>query len=455
MDLVAIDLLTLKAERLRALPTAFPSEGFATLLDGRLRSTGPSVPEHERTAEPEPIETATRDGTDDDVSEPSPREPDPDANVAEAPPVPEDDGARDFGRDGHGGNGPPTPSEPTQAQTPASVAATPAAAGAVAADATDAARAVARPAGSPLAPPQIITAPSLPNVGLTGGAPQATPATASEGGGAPGRTAAGERPSALALQRPYLHPFTGAATQVSRESAQRSTPIGKAAKHSAVARGATNVKAATGHQTAAAGPAEAGRAFALPAGGRASSFAGARAYGPRGPLAQAPGLHSTSIGLTPPKVPGLEFAANLPRPAAAAGAAADQVAVHIRKAAVQGQERISIKLHPAELGRVEVKLEWRDDGLMRVVISAEKTETLELLQRDARALERALQDAGLKTDSGSLSFNLRGHGGRGDDAEHRGAEHSGAHATTAAGDAQAEGAAGWRALHHGLVDLSV
>src|SRR3546814_6284200 len=67
-------------------------------------------------------------------------------------------------------------------------------------------------------------------------------------------------------------------------------------------------------------------------------------------------------------------------------------------------------LHPAELGRIEVKLENASDGTLRAVISAERSETLDLLQRDARGLERALQEAGVKTDSGSLSFNLRGQG---------------------------------------------
>lgn len=44
------------------------------------------------------------------------------------------------------------------------------------------------------------------------------------------------------------------------------------------------------------------------------------------------------------------------------------------------------------------------------MVTVERPETLELLQRDARGLERALQDAGLRTDSGSLNFNLRGDG---------------------------------------------
>ena len=89
---------------------------------------------------------------------------------------------------------------------------------------------------------------------------------------------------------------------------------------------------------------------------------------------------------------------------------AEQIAVQVRRAQVAGQEQINIKLHPAELGRIEVKLESNNDGTLRAVISAERSETLDLLQRDSRGLERALQEAGVKTDSGSLNFNLRGQG---------------------------------------------
>ena len=92
----------------------------------------------------------------------------------------------------------------------------------------------------------------------------------------------------------------------------------------------------------------------------------------------------------------------------AAANPAEQIAVQVQRAQVDGQDRISIKLHPAELGRIDVKLESSHDGTLRAVVSAERSETLDLLQRDARGLERALQDAGVKTDSGSLSFNLRG-----------------------------------------------
>ena len=62
---------------------------------------------------------------------------------------------------------------------------------------------------------------------------------------------------------------------------------------------------------------------------------------------------------------------------------------------------------------------------MRAVVAADRPETMELLQRDSKALERALNNAGLRTDGDSLSFDMRGQGrdgesgeagGRGDDA---------------------------------------
>jgi flagellar hook-length control protein FliK len=88
----------------------------------------------------------------------------------------------------------------------------------------------------------------------------------------------------------------------------------------------------------------------------------------------------------------------------------DQVAVNVAKAAADGLDKINIKLKPASLGHIEVHLEVASNGHVHAVIAADKPETLDLLQRDARSLERALGDAGLRTDSGSLSFNLRGQG---------------------------------------------
>ena len=72
---------------------------------------------------------------------------------------------------------------------------------------------------------------------------------------------------------------------------------------------------------------------------------------------------------------------------------------------------VTIQLRPDELGRIDVRMEVGKDGQVSAHIRADKPETLDLLQRDARGLERVLQDAGLRTDGNSLSFGLRGDNG--------------------------------------------
>ena len=89
----------------------------------------------------------------------------------------------------------------------------------------------------------------------------------------------------------------------------------------------------------------------------------------------------------------------------------EQVSVRLKKAVENGESKLRIQLRPHDLGRVEVKLDIAGDGRTKALILAERPETLELLQRDSRVLERALQDAGLKTDQNSLSFDLQGRGG--------------------------------------------
>ena len=87
---------------------------------------------------------------------------------------------------------------------------------------------------------------------------------------------------------------------------------------------------------------------------------------------------------------------------------AEQVSVQISKAVKAGVDRIDIQLRPKELGRVDVRLELAGDGRVTASVTVDNQETLDMLKTDARGLERALDDAGLKADSNSLSFNLRG-----------------------------------------------
>jgi flagellar hook-length control protein FliK len=87
----------------------------------------------------------------------------------------------------------------------------------------------------------------------------------------------------------------------------------------------------------------------------------------------------------------------------------EQVAVQIKKAIGEGADKINIKLQPANLGKVEVRMEIGKDGILTASVIAEKPETLELLQRDVRGLEKVLQEGGLKTDNQSFNFSLKEH----------------------------------------------
>lgn len=89
----------------------------------------------------------------------------------------------------------------------------------------------------------------------------------------------------------------------------------------------------------------------------------------------------------------------------------EQIAVQMSHALKDGQNQMTIKLHPADLGRIDVKIDVSTDGRVTASFSVEQPSTLDLLTKDQRGLERSLSDAGLKTDSGTLSFNLRNDNG--------------------------------------------
>ena len=111
------------------------------------------------------------------------------------------------------------------------------------------------------------------------------------------------------------------------------------------------------------------------------------------------------------------------------------MSVTIQKAIKAGTDRITIQLRPAELGRIDVRIEVASDGRTLVHVAADRADTLDLLQRDARDLTRALQDAGLRADTNDLQFSLREQ-----TAEHRERRASGGTASGAASldDAAAE-----------------
>jgi chemotaxis protein MotD len=93
--------------------------------------------------------------------------------------------------------------------------------------------------------------------------------------------------------------------------------------------------------------------------------------------------------------------------AASAPVPLESLAVEIAARAQGGSNRFEIRLDPPELGRIDVRLDIDRSGNVTSRLVVDKAETLDVLRRDAHQLERALQDAGLKTSDNTLQFSLR------------------------------------------------
>lgn len=125
----------------------------------------------------------------------------------------------------------------------------------------------------------------------------------------------------------------------------------------------------------------------------------------------------TQTELTPPPpapATATTAAGRLAEPAAAmAGAPTPQpplpvaaLPASIAIKALSGSNHFDIRLNPEELGRINVSLEIDQDGTIRASIAAERPEALQLIVREARALEQAFDQAGFRRDEGALNFSL-------------------------------------------------
>lgn len=82
------------------------------------------------------------------------------------------------------------------------------------------------------------------------------------------------------------------------------------------------------------------------------------------------------------------------------------LALEIAASAKSGKSRFEIRLDPADLGRIDVRIDIDRNGQVTSHLTVEKPETLSMLRQDAPQLQRALDDAGLKTGNG-VQFSLR------------------------------------------------
>ena len=88
------------------------------------------------------------------------------------------------------------------------------------------------------------------------------------------------------------------------------------------------------------------------------------------------------------------------------GQVATQINLHVSKAVKNGSSEFSLRLNPSELGAVRVKMAFNEAGRVSAQLFAERPETLELLQREMRGIERAVEAGGHKVAQNGLSFEL-------------------------------------------------
>ena len=99
-----------------------------------------------------------------------------------------------------------------------------------------------------------------------------------------------------------------------------------------------------------------------------------------------------------------------------------QLAFELARQVQDGNTRFQIRLDPPELGKIDVRLDIDKGGQIHARLTVEKAETLDLMQRDQRALERALQQAGLDGNKTNLEFSLKQNPFAGQDRQDRGGE---------------------------------
>ncbi len=96
-------------------------------------------------------------------------------------------------------------------------------------------------------------------------------------------------------------------------------------------------------------------------------------------------------------------------------------AMQVTRRITGGATKFDIRLDPPELGRVDVSVEMKGDkAVIRLVV--ERSETLDFLARDARTLERTLQEAGINADASQMEFSL----GQDGEASAKGGDRDGA-----------------------------
>jgi len=134
--------------------------------------------------------------------------------------------------------------------------------------------------------------------------------------------------------------------------------------------------------------------------------------GPAHALTDSPDAGAQATGTFQPQLPSAGATAAPAGPLSGAAATNAPVplsglALEIAVSARSGKSRFEIRLDPADLGRIDVRIDVDRNGQVTSHLTVEKPETLSMLRQDAPQLQRQLDDAGFKTGNGGLQFSLR------------------------------------------------
>jgi flagellar hook-length control protein FliK len=188
-------------------------------------------------------------------------------------------------------------------------------------------------------------------------------------------------------------------------------PTAHSSKVAPIESNATKNAAVAGKDAADKGPVAAAKTETAVSNASDPSDNPASASSPSGAATPQQPLHD-AVNLAPPQ-PIVTAGSAIAQQAQGAYQPVDTAAVNLPQMAFdivrhfqQGSNEFQIRLDPAELGRVDVKLAIDASGAVSAHLSAERPDTLNLLRRDASTLNQALTQAGLDGGKTNLQFSL-------------------------------------------------
>jgi hypothetical protein len=269
---------------------------------------------------------------------------------------------------------------------------------------------------TPTVPPARRTTTAAPDVQLTRPSPAAReasdPAAAAEapatdpvsrtvGAAAPATTPDPVVATTAATTAPTAAPASAGTPGPTPGAPEAVAPgLATAARHAPAERHDERLNA---QHTATVAPAAVSPATGMPA---------ATAQATASPAEQTGTLSGDAVPLTPATGPADPPAQTPPVQTGASAAADTLTPAHQALNALvsigrgQGTQQVTVRLHPQELGRLQIRIDQPKGGPARVMLTAEQPQTLDLLVRDQAQLQRALDLAGVPAEGRSLSFHL-------------------------------------------------